>query len=127
MSDQPVAEISIYTGQQNVETKETNIHALIGIRAHDPSDQVTADLRHKPRGHRDRRLKTNLNNTNTLYDKAIKIVNNRKIQPVPEVDPVTICAQAQHDSLFAIMYFLQVYLSSFLNITLATPDKYNFN
>jgi hypothetical protein len=31
-SDQPVAEASTYTGQHNIETQETNIHALSGRR-----------------------------------------------------------------------------------------------
>jgi hypothetical protein len=31
-SGQPVAETSTYTGQHNIETQETNIHALSGIR-----------------------------------------------------------------------------------------------
>jgi hypothetical protein len=44
-SDQPVAEASSYTGQNNIETQETNIHALSGIRTRDPSNQAAADLR----------------------------------------------------------------------------------
>jgi hypothetical protein len=44
-SDQPVAEASTYTGQQYIETQETNIHALSGIRTRDPSNQAAADLR----------------------------------------------------------------------------------
>jgi hypothetical protein len=53
-SVQPVAEASTYTGQHNIETQETNIHALSGIRTRDPSDQATADLRLRPRDHRGR-------------------------------------------------------------------------
>jgi hypothetical protein len=36
-SDQPVSETSIYTGQHNIETQETNIHVLSGIRNRDPA------------------------------------------------------------------------------------------
>jgi hypothetical protein len=53
-SGQPVAEASTYTGQHNIETQETNIHALSGIRTCDPSNQAAADLRLRPRGHRGR-------------------------------------------------------------------------
>jgi hypothetical protein len=53
-SDQPVAEASTYTGQHNIETQETNMHALSGIRARDPSNQAAADLRLWPRGYRGR-------------------------------------------------------------------------
>jgi hypothetical protein len=63
-SDQPVAEASTYTGQHNIETQETNIRALSGIRARDPSNQAAADLRLRPRGYRGRLLyffKTNFN------------------------------------------------------------------
>jgi hypothetical protein len=42
-SYQPVAEASTYTGQQNIETQETNIHALNGIRTRDRSNQAAAD------------------------------------------------------------------------------------
>jgi hypothetical protein len=41
-SDQPVAEISTYTGQHNIETRETNIHAPNGIRTREPSNQEAA-------------------------------------------------------------------------------------
>jgi hypothetical protein len=34
-SDQPVSETSTCTGQHNLETQETNIHALSGIRTGD--------------------------------------------------------------------------------------------
>jgi hypothetical protein len=54
-SDQPVAETSTYTGQ-HIETQETNIHALSGIRIRDPSNQAVADLRLRPRGYRSRLL-----------------------------------------------------------------------
>jgi hypothetical protein len=37
MSDQPVAGVSTYTGQHNIQTQETNIHALSGIRTRDPN------------------------------------------------------------------------------------------
>jgi hypothetical protein len=53
-SDQPVAKASTYTGQHNRETEETNIHTLSGIRTRDPSNQAAADLRLRPRGHRNR-------------------------------------------------------------------------
>jgi hypothetical protein len=53
-SDQPVSETSTFTGQHNIETQETNIHALSGIQTHDPSNQATADLRLRPRGYRGR-------------------------------------------------------------------------
>jgi hypothetical protein len=52
-SDQSLAEASTYTGQHNIYTQETNIHALSGIQTRDPSNQVAADLRCKPRGHWD--------------------------------------------------------------------------
>jgi hypothetical protein len=55
-SDQPVAEASTYTGQHNIETQETNIHALSGIRTRDPSNQAAADLRLRPRGYRGRHI-----------------------------------------------------------------------
>jgi hypothetical protein len=54
-SDQPVAEASTYTGQHNIETQETDIHALSGIRTRDPSNQAAEDLRLRPRGYRVRR------------------------------------------------------------------------
>jgi hypothetical protein len=44
-SDQPVSETSTCTGQHNIETQETNIHALSGIRTRDPSNQAAANLR----------------------------------------------------------------------------------
>jgi hypothetical protein len=53
-SDQPVAETSIYTGQHNRQTQETNFHVPSGIRTCDPSNQVVADLHLRPRGHWDR-------------------------------------------------------------------------
>jgi hypothetical protein len=36
------------------QTQETNIHALGGVRTHDPSSLAAADLRLRPRDHRDR-------------------------------------------------------------------------
>jgi hypothetical protein len=53
-SDQPVAEASTYTGQHNIETQETNIHALSGIRTRDPSNQAAAGVRLRPSGNRGR-------------------------------------------------------------------------
>jgi hypothetical protein len=53
-SDQPVSETSTCTGQHNIETQETNIHAFSGIRTRDPSNQAAADLRLRPRGYRGR-------------------------------------------------------------------------
>jgi hypothetical protein len=50
-SDQPVAEASNYTGQHNIQTQKTNIHALSVIRTRDPSNEATADLHLRPRGH----------------------------------------------------------------------------
>jgi hypothetical protein len=38
-SDQPIAKASTYTGQHNRNTK-TNIHALSGIRTHNPSNKA---------------------------------------------------------------------------------------
>jgi hypothetical protein len=35
MSDQPVSETFTYTGQHNIRTQETNIHAVSGIRTRD--------------------------------------------------------------------------------------------
>jgi hypothetical protein len=55
-SDQPVSETSTCTGQHNIETQQTNIHALTGIRTRDPSNQAAADLRLRPRGHRRRHV-----------------------------------------------------------------------
>jgi hypothetical protein len=54
--DQPVAEASTYTGQHNIETQETNTHAISVIRTRDPSNQAAADLRLRPRGYRGRLL-----------------------------------------------------------------------
>jgi hypothetical protein len=51
-SDQLVAEASTYTGQHIIETQETNIHALSGIRTRDLSNQAAADLRLRRRGYR---------------------------------------------------------------------------
>jgi hypothetical protein len=51
-SDQPVSETSTCTVQHNIDTQETNIHALSGIRNRDPSNQAAADLRLRPRGYR---------------------------------------------------------------------------
>jgi hypothetical protein len=53
-SDQPVSETSTCTGQHNMETQETNIHALSWIRTRDPSNQAAANLRLRPRGYRGR-------------------------------------------------------------------------
>jgi hypothetical protein len=55
-SDQPVSETSTFTGQHNIETQETNIHALSGIRNRDPSNQTAADLRLRRRGYRGRQF-----------------------------------------------------------------------
>jgi hypothetical protein len=57
-SDQPVAETSTYTGQHDIETQQTNIHAPSGIPTGDPSNQTAADLRLRPRGHWDRHTYT---------------------------------------------------------------------
>jgi hypothetical protein len=58
MSDQPVAEASVCTGQHNIQTQETNIHAASEIRTRKPSNRAAADLRLNSRGHWDRqRLK----------------------------------------------------------------------
>jgi hypothetical protein len=54
--DQLLAETSTCTGQHNIETQETNINALRGIRTRDPSNQAAADLRLRPRGYRGRPL-----------------------------------------------------------------------
>jgi hypothetical protein len=51
-SDQLVAEASSYTGQHNIETQETNIHTLNGIRTRDPSIQAAVDLRLRLRDYR---------------------------------------------------------------------------
>ena len=51
-SDQPVAETTTW---QHTTLKETDIHAPGGIRTHNPSRRAAADLRLRPRGHRDRR------------------------------------------------------------------------
>jgi hypothetical protein len=53
MRDQPVAEAYTYTGQRNIQTQETNINTLVGIRIRDPSNQAAADLCLRPRGHWD--------------------------------------------------------------------------
>jgi hypothetical protein len=37
-TDQPVAEASTYSEQHNIETQETNIHAISGIRTREPSN-----------------------------------------------------------------------------------------
>jgi hypothetical protein len=50
-SDQPDAETS---GPDNAQhSQETDIHALGGIRTHNPSSRAAADPRLKLRGHRD--------------------------------------------------------------------------
>jgi hypothetical protein len=53
-SDPSVTEASTYTGQHNIQTQETNIHALSGIRTRDPSNHAVTDQRLRPRSHRDR-------------------------------------------------------------------------
>jgi hypothetical protein len=50
--DQPVAEAQNY----NIQTQDTNIHALSCIRTRDRSTQAAADIQLTPRGHRDRKL-----------------------------------------------------------------------
>jgi hypothetical protein len=50
-SDQPVSDTSTCTGQHNIETQDTNIHAVNGIRTRDPSNQAAADLRLRSRGY----------------------------------------------------------------------------
>jgi hypothetical protein len=62
MSDQLLAEASTYTGQHNIQTQETDIHAPSGIRTRYPSNQAAAHLRLRPRGHWDRPTHTNLHN-----------------------------------------------------------------
>jgi hypothetical protein len=37
--------------QHNIQTQETNIHALSGIQTHGPTNQAAANLRLRPRGH----------------------------------------------------------------------------
>jgi hypothetical protein len=51
-SDQLVAEAATYAEHK---TQQMNIHALSGIQTNDSSNQVAADLCHRPHGHRDRR------------------------------------------------------------------------
>jgi hypothetical protein len=49
--DRPVAETSTW---QHKHSQQTNIHAPGGIRTHDPSKHLAADLQLRPRGHWDR-------------------------------------------------------------------------
>jgi hypothetical protein len=49
--DHLVAEASTYTGQHNIQTQETNIHAPSEIQTRDPSNQAAADLRLRRLGH----------------------------------------------------------------------------
>jgi len=49
--NQPVSETSTNKTQH---TQETDIHALGGIRTRSPNKRAAADLRLRPRGHRDR-------------------------------------------------------------------------
>jgi hypothetical protein len=51
MSDEPVAEAATYT------THTTNIHALSGVRIHDPINQTASDVSLRPHGQLDRLLK----------------------------------------------------------------------
>jgi hypothetical protein len=51
--DQLVAETSLPDNTQH--SQETNIHAPVGIRTHNPSKRAAADPRLIPHGHRDRR------------------------------------------------------------------------
>jgi hypothetical protein len=78
-SDQLVAEASTYTGQHNIHinAKETNIHALSGIQTHDTSNQAAADLRLRPRGHRD------LHGEAWWNDRDRENPKNWKKKPVP--------------------------------------------
>jgi hypothetical protein len=57
-SDQPVSEASTYTEQHNIRTQERNIHSPSGIQTRDSSKQAAAELRIRPCGHWDRRLKS---------------------------------------------------------------------
>jgi hypothetical protein len=41
-------------------SQETNIHAPVGIRTHDPSKRSAADLRLRPRGHWYRQIRKNI-------------------------------------------------------------------
>jgi hypothetical protein len=50
-SDQTVSETSTRTGQHNIETQETNIHAPSAIRTRDVKNRAASDLRLRPRGH----------------------------------------------------------------------------
>jgi hypothetical protein len=52
MTDQPIAEASTYTGQHNIQTQKTNIHALSGILTRNPNNQAAG-----PCSHRDRQRK----------------------------------------------------------------------
>jgi hypothetical protein len=54
--DRPVAETSTW---QHKHSQVTNIHAPRGIRTHDPSNRLAADLRLRTRGHWDRQLEKN--------------------------------------------------------------------
>jgi hypothetical protein len=50
---QLVAKAATYT---TYDKRDTNVHALSGIRTRDPSNRAAADLRHRPHGHRNRLL-----------------------------------------------------------------------
>jgi hypothetical protein len=52
MSDQLDAEANTFTIHNK--QKRRNIHALSGIRTHNPTNGADADLRLRPHGHRDR-------------------------------------------------------------------------
>jgi hypothetical protein len=43
-SDRPVAEASIYAGQHNIETQETNIYAPSGIRTRDLRNRAATGI-----------------------------------------------------------------------------------
>jgi hypothetical protein len=48
-------------------SQETDIHALVGIRTHNPSKRAAADPRLRPRGHWDRPLTYDPTKTFTVY------------------------------------------------------------
>jgi hypothetical protein len=74
--DRPVAETS--TGQHE-HSQETDIHALGGIRTHDPSKRSAADLRLRRRGHWGRKM-PNIMHTNTT--KSISVAKPAKARTV---------------------------------------------
>ena len=96
VSDQPVAETSTWQHTTLTIDKQTNIHAPGVIRTHNLSRRAAEDLRLRPRGHWDRRLRLwtlceysqNTQRNNYVAYASIQICNSVPFVSCPRVRTV---------------------------------------